>query len=958
MKTIKPLSKGIILMVIVASILLFSDLRNSNYFAGRKHHFFGVKGLKAAAGHNYSIGIAYFAPEAGFENVLRGLFDGLHDLGFVRDSNLRVIMSHANGEIANIPTVLQSLDNQPVDLIIPTSTPCLTAALATVKNKKIVFTYVYDPIAAGAGTSYQEHQPNVTGVGSFPPIKETIDVITALLPGTKSIGTIYNSSEANSRKAVSVGKKLFSDRGIDLKEVTVTGTNEVLQAAQAIVTKGINALWITGDNTAVQAIDGIIKTATAHNIPVILNDIDFLKDGALAVVGIGWYGTGYHTAQLVARVLNGENPEEMPIENYVEQTIAVNEEVAAAMHMTIPREIQKMTSHSATISKPTHKLELALIRYIDTPFTEDAEKGILDALAQTGLVKDQDYQLETFNAQGQVDNLNSIANTVAAGSCDYILLTSTPALEVMSKKAGDKTIVFTCVADPVQAGVAEDADHHFHNITGIATMSDFDGMIRLIKGLMPSVMKIGTLYSPGEDNSVVYRDHLQKAAAKEGIQLVTIPVNQSSEVPEAVLALTAKKIDAVCQISDHLSAVSFPAIAAGAGKANLPVFGFISEQVQNGALAGVSRDFYQAGRDVVTILQELFTGTSPRDIPIQTVSKTKIIINPSQVKKFKIDVPSEYMQYILPEREGWQKQGILHFTAVQYSDSPLSEMSMQGIRDGLSDHGMLEGRDYTLELKSCQGDISTLNTILNGITTSATDLVFAISTPVLQGTINKIKDKPVVFTTVADPVIAGAGKSFTDHLPNVTGISTMGDYKKMCILVKDLIPHARKIGTLYTPGEANSVNNLKTFRTYAAQQSFTIEAIAINSTADVTDATLSLCSSGIDAICQIIDNLTSASFAGIIQVSRKTKLPLFGFVSTQVEQGAILGISRDYYQGGKDAVNLAVQILEGMNPADIPFQFVSKTNIMINLGAADYYGLTIPDEIINSADIIIGRNEK
>jgi ABC-type uncharacterized transport system substrate-binding protein len=958
MKVIKPLSKGIVLMVVVASILLFSDLRNSNYFTVRKHHFIGIKGLKAVAGHNYSIGISYFAPEAGFENVLRGLFDGLHDLGFVRDSNLTVIMSHANGEIANIPTVLQSLDNQPVDLIIPTSTPCLTAALAIVKNKKMVFTYVYDPIAAGAGTSYQEHQPNVTGVGSFPPIKETIDLITTLLPGTKSVGTIYNSSEANSRKAVSVAKKLFSDRGIDLKEVTVTSTNEVIQAAQVIVTRGINALWITGDNTAIQAIDGIIKTATAHNIPVILNDIDFLKEGALAVVGIGWYGTGYHTAQLVARVLNGENPDEIPIENYVEQTIAVNEKVAAAMHITIPREIEKLTSHAATIIKPTHKLELALIHFSNTPFAEEAEKGILDGLSQTGMVKDQDYHLETFNAQGQIDNLNSIANTVAAGYYDYILLTSTPALEIMSKKAGGKTILFTCVADPVQAGVAEDADHHFHNITGISTMSDFDGMIRLIKGLMPSATKIGTLFCPAEDNSVIYRDHLQKAAAKEGLQLEVVPVNQSGDVPEAVLALTAKKIDAVCQISDNLTAASFPAIAAGAGKANLPVFGFISEQIHNGALAVVSRDFYQSGRDVVVLLQELIAGTSPRDIPIQKVSKTKIIISPSQIKKLKIDIPSEYMQYILPEHAGWRKQGTLHFAAVQYSDSPLSELSMQGIRDGLSDHGLLEGRDYTLEMKSCQGDISTLNTILNGIKASSADLVFTISTPVLQGTINKIKDKPIVFTTVADPVIAGAGKSFTDHLPNVTGISTMGDYKKMCILVKDLIPHARKIGTLYTPGEANSVNNLKTFRTYAAQQGFTIEAIAINSTADVTDATLTLCSSGVSAICQIIDNLTSASFAGILQVSRKTKVPLFGFVSTQVEQGAILGISRDYYQGGKDAVNLAVQILEGINPADIPFQFVSKTNVMINLKAADYYGLTIPDEIINSADIIIGRNKK
>src|SRR5438045_8834550 len=112
------------------------------------------------------------------------------------------------------------------------TTPCLTSACNAVRNKPVVFTYVYDPIAAGAGKSRTEHLANVTGVGSFPPVADTIDVIAQLVPGVKSVGTLYNSSEANSRKVVSVARDLFTKRGIKLEEVTVTGTSDVAQAAQ------------------------------------------------------------------------------------------------------------------------------------------------------------------------------------------------------------------------------------------------------------------------------------------------------------------------------------------------------------------------------------------------------------------------------------------------------------------------------------------------------------------------------------------------------------------------------------------------------------------------------------------------------------------------------------------------------------------------------------------------------
>ena len=80
---------------------------------------------------------------------------------------------------------------------------------------------------------------------------------------------------------------------------------------------------------------------------------------------------------------------------------------------------------------------------------------------------------------------------------------------------------------------------------------------------------------------------------------------------------------------------------------------------------------------------------------------------------------------------------------------------------------------------------------------------------------------------------------------------------------------------------------------------------------------------------------------------------MFGFVSDQSEKGAILVVSRDYVQAGIDAVRLAKKIFDGANPAEIPFEFVSRTEILINSVAARENGITIPEEILNRENTVI-----
>jgi len=296
---------------------------------------------KAVKGRTYKIGLAYFSPDPIGEICRKGLFDGLRDLGFVRDKNLHARSAHAQGEMANLPTMLQTLDNLGLDLIVSFTTPVLTAAAASVKRTPVVFTEVYDPIAAGAGKTLSDHHPNITGVGSFPPVEETIDLMQRLLPRLNSVGTLYNSAEANSRKVVGVAREIFRKRGLRLDEIAIASSSEVYQAAQALLGRDAQAIWVSGDNTAALAFESIVKVAVDGRIPLVVNDQKFDERGVLAAVGIGWEESCKRAATYVARVLGGEKPAAIPFENFSRMHLDLNRALAKKLGITIPANLNK-----------------------------------------------------------------------------------------------------------------------------------------------------------------------------------------------------------------------------------------------------------------------------------------------------------------------------------------------------------------------------------------------------------------------------------------------------------------------------------------------------------------------------------------------------------------------------------------------------------------------------------------
>jgi ABC-type uncharacterized transport system substrate-binding protein len=292
---------------------------------------------------------------------------------------------------------------------------------------------------------------------------------------------------------------------------------------------------------------------------------------------------------------------------------------------------------------------------------------------------------------------------------------------------------------------------------------------------------------------------------------------------------------------------------------------------------------------------------------------------------------------------------------LEYVNVGDSEESEKGIMDGLRQAGLVEGRDYQMTVRNAQGDMSTLNALVDAALTARADLLMTLSTPTLQATIRKAPQLPIVFTYLADPVTAGAGRSFTDHLPNVTGVATGSATEEVLALLRQCLPRARRIGTIVVPSEVNTVYNRDQLVLEARKLGIEVVSVPASTSSELPDAALALCNMKIDAVCQVAGNLTVTGFTSIARAARAGGLPSFGFMSSQAEQGAVAVVARDYYDGGVEAAQLAVRIMRGEDPSTIPLQQLRKNRIILNLAAAHAVGVTIPESIIRKADRVINK---
>jgi putative ABC transport system substrate-binding protein len=187
----------------------------------------------------------------------------------------------------------------------------------------------------------------------------------------------------------------------------------------------------------------------------------------------------------------------------------------------------------------------------------------------------------------------------------------------------------------------------------------------------------------------------------------------------------------------------------------------------------------------------------------------------------------------------------------------------------------------------------------------------------------------------------------------VTGVSSAGPIKQSLAFIKDIIPNARRIGTLWTPYEINSNYYLEVARDTAAELGLDIVAVPIANSSEVLLSSQVLINKKIDVIYQISDNTINDSFEALGLVAAENNIPLFGGFLSSTKLGACASMGWDFFDMGYRTGKIALQIKNGDKPSDIPFQHMDNVLLYINLDTANKQGVEFPDEILKRADKVI-----
>ncbi len=298
----------------------------------------GCGGEKATNTKAYNVGVVQLVEHGALDAANKGFVDGLASRGF--KDNVKFDQQNAQADQSNLQNIAQRFVNNKVDLICAIATPAAQTMANATSTIPIVATAVTDYEQARLVVSNREPKGNVTGTTDMNPIKEQIDLMLRLAPNTKTIGTIYSSSEVNSQRQIEVMKAYAESKGLTVLEATVSTVNDIQQAAQSLVGKA-DAIYIPTDNVMASAVPTLVAITDAAKIPVICGEANVVKAGALATLGVDYYKLGFQTGEMAADILEGKaKPAEMPIQSLKEMTLTINAKSAEKLGIEIPADLK------------------------------------------------------------------------------------------------------------------------------------------------------------------------------------------------------------------------------------------------------------------------------------------------------------------------------------------------------------------------------------------------------------------------------------------------------------------------------------------------------------------------------------------------------------------------------------------------------------------------------------------
>ncbi len=285
--------------------------------------------------------VAVLTPGLSFLPVLEGLKEGLEHLGYVPGKNVTLVVEDTHGAVPDLVQRAAQLAEAKPDVLVTVGTPHTRAASQATTSVPIVFTRVGDPLQYGMIASYASSQNNLTGVSTYsgPLTGKRLELLREIAPEIKRILAVVAMNEANAQAAFERLAVVAQKLEIQVLRRDVTTREEIEQVLSAMSPGSVEAIFHVPSFLVSAHIDLLMQKAKQEKLPLIVHEDSMVDKGALVSYGGHSHPMGIQAAKLVAKLLEGAQPAQLPIQTPDKFIMTINLATAKAIGLALPRHI-------------------------------------------------------------------------------------------------------------------------------------------------------------------------------------------------------------------------------------------------------------------------------------------------------------------------------------------------------------------------------------------------------------------------------------------------------------------------------------------------------------------------------------------------------------------------------------------------------------------------------------------
>ena len=302
----------------------------------------------------FTVGLCNYVDDASLNQIVENIQSRLAEIGEEKGVTFNVLYDNCNADASVMEQIIAGFLADNVDVMVGVATPVAMRMQTATEDSgtPVVFSAVSDPVGTGLVESLEAPGANVTGTSDYLDTAAIMNLIFALDPDADCIGLLYDQGQDSSASAIAEAKAFLDERGVKYVERTGTTTDEVMLAAQALVSDGVDAVFTPTDNTIMTAELAIYETFIEAGIPQYTGADSFALNGAFLGYGVDYANLGKETANMVADLLlNGAAPATTAVKTFDNGTATINTEVCQQLGLNYD-ELAKLFAPLCTKVQP------------------------------------------------------------------------------------------------------------------------------------------------------------------------------------------------------------------------------------------------------------------------------------------------------------------------------------------------------------------------------------------------------------------------------------------------------------------------------------------------------------------------------------------------------------------------------------------------------------------------------